>query len=83
MIIQQHMQETITWLSSSGMKQTKMASAPPLPLALLSIGFCFPDRLSTEHKTVLIRSDREHRMISEEAKNIVERSYHIEDYQVD
>jgi hypothetical protein len=48
------------------MKQTKMASAPPLALALLSRGFGFPDRLSTENKAVLIRSDREHSMISYE-----------------
>jgi hypothetical protein len=46
----------LVWLSSSGMKKTKMASAPPLTLALLSRGFTFPYGLSTENKAVLIRS---------------------------
>jgi hypothetical protein len=52
------------------MKQTKMASAPPLPLALLFRGFGFPDRLSTENKAVLIRSDQEYSIISSERRLI-------------
>jgi hypothetical protein len=50
-----------------GYEAEKMASVPPQPLALWSRVFGFPDRLSTENKAVLIRSYREHSMISYEA----------------